>query len=409
MLKLGLDLLNQLRDVLLAHGGIEREERAVLDDGRRAVEALLGGTGVVTLLALLALGLGGEVLIIAILLANKLGTLKTSLVNGALSLSSQARVGHQRGLLSLESRVEEDQQAVSTADLVEVGGLAGLVEDTLGIGHLALLDVLLTLQALLLAVLLAGLTLVGLVGLLCAIVVVLELADGGKLLLLLGLQLGALVTEAGQALVGLILLGLDGVDLSLDLVVLLGQGLLLGVLHGVLDLLDLGAEIVNLLLGLVELAKVLAELAKVGDVGQGLLLVDKLHGSRVDLLVKSLDLAVDILSALEGDLGLGSLLLVDAAAELLVKALDLVQLSGTGILTTGLLLADLVGLSNELLAALLGRAGLVLVLVGQSNVNLGLDGVLVKGWYISTSPASIDNLPLVIILFSSPSFPLFSP
>lgn len=87
-------------------------------------------------------------------------------------------------------------------------------------------------------------------------------------------------------------------------------------------------------------------------------------------------MAVDIFGTLEGNLGFGSLLLGDAAADLLVETLDLVELGGTGALTTGLLLADLVGLSNEFLASLLGRVGLVLVLVGQGNVDLGLDGVL---------------------------------
>jgi hypothetical protein len=131
-----------------------------------------------------------------------------------------------------------------------------------------------------------------------------------------------------------------------------------------------------LLLSLVKLAKGLAGLAQVGDFGQGLLLIDKLHGARVDLLVEALNLAVDIFDALEGDLGLGGLLLSNAVAELLVEALDLVQLGGASILAAGLLLADLVGLGNEFLAALLGRAGLVLVLVGEGNVDLGLDGVL---------------------------------
>lgn len=376
MLKLGLDLLNDAGDIGGAHRGIKAEERAVLDDRRRAVEALLGSAAGVALLALLALGLGGGVLVVAVLLADKLGALETRLVDGSLGLGGQARVGHQRGLLGLEGGVEELEQAVGAADLVQVGGLAGLGEDTLGLGLLALIEVALTLGALALSLLLTSLALVGLESLLLAVVVVLELADGGKLLLLLGLQLGALVTQGRQVLISLILLGLDGVELGLDLVVLLRHGLLLGVLHGVLDLLDLGLEVVNLLLRLIKLAKVLADLAQVGDVGQGLLLVHELHGAGVDLLLEALNLAVDILDALEGNLGLGGLLLSDAVAELLVEALDLVQLGGASILSAGLLLADLVGLGNEFLAALLGRAGLVLVLVGEGNIDLGLDGVL---------------------------------
>jgi hypothetical protein len=69
-------------------------------------------------------------------------------------------------------------------------------------------------------------------------------------------------------------------------------------------------------------------------------------------------------------------LLVDAASDLLIEALDLVELASTGVLTTGLLLTDLVCLGNELLSPLLGRALLVLVLVGAGNIDLGLDGVL---------------------------------
>lgn len=376
MLKLGLDLLNDAGDISGAHRGIKAKERAVLDNRRRAVEALLGSTAGVALLALLALGLGGGILVVAVLLADKLGALEARLVDSSLGLGGQARVGQQRGLLGLEGGVEELEQAVGAADLVQVGGLAGLGEDTLGLGLLALIEVALTLGALALSLLLTSLALVGLESLLLAVVVVLELADGSKLLLLLGLQLGALVTQGRQVLISLILLGLDGVELSLDLVVLLRHGLLLGVLHGVLDLLDLGLEVVNLLLRLVKLAKVLADLAQVGDVGQGLLLIDELHGAGVDLLLEALNLAVDILDALEGNLGLGGLLLSNAVAELLVEALDLVQLGGASILSTGLLLADLVGLGNEFLAALLGRAGLVLVLVGEGNIDLGLDGVL---------------------------------
>jgi hypothetical protein len=376
VLKLGLNLLNDAGDISGAHRGVKAEERAVLDDRRGAVEALLGGGTRVALLALLALGLGGGVLVIAVLLADELGTLEARLVDGPLSLGSQARVGQQRRLLGLEGGIKELEQAVGAADLVQVGGLGGLSEHTLSLGLLALIEVALTLGALALSLLLTSLALEGLVSLLLAVVVILELADGGKLLLLLGLQLGTLVSQGRQALVSLILLGLDGVELSLDLVVLLRQGLLLGVLHGVLDLLDLGLEVVNLLLSIVKLAKVLAGLAQVGDVSQGLLLVDELHGARVDLLLEALNLAVDILDALEGDLGLGGLLLGNAVAELLVEALDLVQLGGASILAAGLPLADLVGLGNEFLAALLGRAGLVLVLVGKGNVDLGLDGVL---------------------------------
>jgi len=44
-----------------------------------------------------------------------------------------------------------------------------------------------------------------------------------------------------------------------------------------------------------------------------------------------------------------------------------------------LLLADLIGLGNQLLATLLGGRLLVLVLVRGSEIDLGLDGILRGG------------------------------
>jgi hypothetical protein len=67
-------------------------------------------------------------------------------------------------------------------------------------------------------------------------------------------------------------------------------------------------------------------------------------------------------------------LLGDAGADLLVELLDLVELCGAGVLTAGLLVANLVGLGDEFLAALLG--GRLGVLLGEGDVDLGLDGVL---------------------------------
>jgi hypothetical protein len=70
-------------------------------------------------------------------------------------------------------------------------------------------------------------------------------------------------------------------------------------------------------------------------------------------------------------------LLGDAAAQLLVVALDLVQLARPGQLADALLLADLVGLGDQLLAALLGRV--LLVLAGDGGLDLGLDSILWGG------------------------------
>lgn len=334
-----------------------------------------------TLLALLTLLGGGHELLLTVLLANELSTLKTGLVDGSASLSTETSIGHERTLLLLVLGVEELKEAVGTSDLIKEGGVTGVSESSLGISLLALIDVALTLESLLLTELLTGLSLVGLESLLLTIVVVLDLADSSVLLLLLALELGSLVTEAGQTLVGLILLSLDGIKLGLDLVVLLRHGLLLRVVHAVLDFLDLGAKVVDLLLRLLELAKVLSDLAQAGDVGEGLLLINELHGTGVDLLVEGSDLTVDILNTLVRNLALGGLLLSDSAADLLIETLDLVELGGTGVLASSLLLTDLVGLGNKFLSSLLGRAGLVLVLVGHSNFDLGLDGVLRK--YVS--------------------------
>jgi len=69
-------------------------------------------------------------------------------------------------------------------------------------------------------------------------------------------------------------------------------------------------------------------------------------------------------------------LLGDPATELLVEALDLIHLGSAGVLEAGLLLADLVELGDELLAALLGGGGLVLVLVRLGELDLFLDRIL---------------------------------
>ncbi|KAK0630625.1 hypothetical protein B0T17DRAFT_225723 [Bombardia bombarda] len=378
VLKLGLDLLDNGRDVGGAHGGLDAHEGAVLHDRGRAAIVLGGvrGGGGGRLLALLALLHGGQVVLAAVLLAYDTHTLNTGIVDLALGLGAQTLVGNQGALLDrLVGGVEEVQQAVGAANLLNISRVASLGEHLLGPLHLALLDDAVPLSLLALAELVAHLALPGNGGLLGLVVLVLELPDGLELLLLLGLELGALVAEARQVLVRLVLLGLDDVGLGLQLVVLLAEGLSFRILHAVLDRLDLGAKFVDVLLRLVKLGKVLALLAQVGNLGQGLLLVHELHHAAVDLAIEVLDLAVDLVDALEGELAAGRLLLGDAGLDLLVEALDLIQLDLAGILASRLLLADLGELAQQLLAALLGgRLGLLVL--GASELNLGLDGIL---------------------------------
>lgn len=379
VVKLGPNLFNNSGNIVAAHGRVNVHKGTVLNNRGRAVEALGTSSGGASLLALLALLVTGKVLVLAVLLADKLGALETSIINCTLGLGAHTTVGDEGALLGLLGGVEEDNQIVSAADLLEVGRVASIGKDTLGVGLFAVMLVLFALGLATLAGLFAGLTLKRGKRLLLAVVLILELADDSELLLLLSLELSALVTELGDSLVSLVLLGLDLVNLGLDLGVLLRHGLLLGVLHAVLDGLDLGAELVNLLLGVVKLAKVLAHLAQAGDVGESLALVDKLHGARVDLLLEGFNLAVNLLGVLVGNLCLGGLLLGDAAADLLIEALYLIQLGSAGVLAAGLLLADLGSLGNELLAAFLGGVGLVLVLVGHGNFDLSLDGILEGG------------------------------
>ena len=98
--------------------------------------------------------------------------------------------------------------------------------------------------------------------------------------------------------------------------------------------------------------------------------------ARVDEALLLVALTVELLKGLVWHLAAGGLLLGDAALELLVEALDLVELGGAGILEARLLLANLLELGDELLAALLGGVGLVLVAVRLGQLDLLLDRVL---------------------------------
>lgn len=379
MLELRLGFLKDSRNIGSAHGWFDTHESAVFHDGWRAAE-LSRGSGIrssVGLLSLLALLDGRGVLIIAVLLAHQASSLEARVVNLARSLGGKTTAGQERCPgLPLVRRVEETDQAVGAANLLEVSRVTGLGKHLLGALHLELLSPLCVLGLPPLPGLLLGLPLEVGVGLLLRVVLVLDLADGLKLLALLVLELGALVAEAGKTLVCFVLLGLDDVYLGLNLVVLFAECLLLWVVHAVLNLLDLVAKVVNLLLLVVELSKVLAELPEVGHLVECLLLVHNPHGAALDLLLEAGDLAVHLLDALEVDLSTSILLLSDAATELLVKALDLVLLGLACILASGLLLTDLVGLCNQFLAALLRGVRGVLVLVGLSDVDFGLDGIL---------------------------------
>src|SRR6478609_1255816 len=134
-----------------------------------------------SLLALLTLLHGRRVLLITVLLAKKFGALEARLVNASLGLSTETCVGHQRTLLNLVVGIEELEQAVGAADLVEVGRVAGIAQTTLSLSLLSLLVVTLLLSPLLLAVTLSSLTVVGLICLLLSVIVILELTDSGVL------------------------------------------------------------------------------------------------------------------------------------------------------------------------------------------------------------------------------------
>ena len=177
VVELGLDLLNNSGNIIRAHGRINAHRSAVLNNGRRAVEGL-GRAGSTALLSLLALlGSRGEEVIIAVLLADQLGTLQSRVVHSTLGLGRKTAGSNERTLLFLVRGVEELKQAVGSADLLDVGGVASLSEQALGVSLLALENVLLSLGLATLESLVTGLLLVCLEGLLLAIVVVLELSD----------------------------------------------------------------------------------------------------------------------------------------------------------------------------------------------------------------------------------------
>jgi hypothetical protein len=97
------------------------------------------------------------------------------------------------------------------------------------------------------------------------------------------------------------------------------------------------------------------------------------------LAVQLLDCTVNFLNTLKSNLATSSLLFGNAGSELFVETLDLVKLGAASVLADTLLAADLVGFGDQFLTALLGRRRSILVLARGSEVDLGLDGILVVG------------------------------
>jgi hypothetical protein len=372
--KLLLELLDSGRDVSLAGRCVNADLGELLDDTNVQVElgCCRGSTSLLAaLLALLASSAHEVVLLLGVLLRDA-SSLDLRGLDGTLRGGSE--LAGRCSLLSGKSRrVEVTNKTLGGVDLVLVCGCAGLLETRLG-SLLALASKVLDL--LLLAALvagLAGLEVVLLEGALLLVVLVLELLPGKVLLLLLGAGLVCGFTKGLEVLESLVLLGLQAVQLGLELCVLLAESLLLGVVELLLLLSDLRLEVIDGLLLRVEAREVLACLVERGDLGEGLLLVDELHHARVNLLLQTGDLLVNILGGFEIDAALVGLELVLAGLELLIELLHLLE---DGI-ATGLVallgLAYSVQLSLELLLAL--GVGRVLV-VRACGVELGLSGVL---------------------------------
>lgn len=376
VVELGLDLLNNSWDLSLAHWWIDRHGRAVLKNGWWNTELSRSdswrGSSLLALLSLLSSSSGKVILLV---LLDELEALNTGIINSTSRGSSESRWGQKWLRVGSGGWLKVVEQGGCTADLVKVSWLRCLSKDLLG--ALTLLLVVVCVLLSLLALTELGTSLV-LVVLECALLGPMSVLGGTDLLvlgLLLLLELGLLVTESGDVLVSLVLLGLDDIKLSLDLVVLLGAGLGHWVVHGVLELLDLGLDLIDLLLTLLESAERLAKLAQGRDLGKSLLLVNELHLSSIDLLLQSGNLAIDILNTLVVDLAAGNLLLVDARLELLIKLLDLVHGAVAASLVGTLLLADLVLTSLELLASLLLWSQWS-IFVGLGGVELGADSIL---------------------------------
>ena len=159
---------------------------------------------------------------------------------------------------------------------------------------------------------------------------------------------GALVEKLAPGASGLLLLLLDFVELSLDLVVALVESLALRVIKRRLELVDLGSVGLNRSLDGGKAFDVAAILLELGDLVESLLLLDELHRARLDLFLKSGDARVDISNRLVGNLGLGSLEVLNLLANSVLKSLELVEHLAASALVTSLLVPQLVQLGAQL-------------------------------------------------------------
>lgn len=373
MRELGLELLDSGRNIFLARGSLNANLGQFLNDAN--VEVELGGSragaALLALFALLSASADKVALFFGILLRDA-SALQARLVDSALSGSS--KLACRSGLLGWESGwVKVTDQAFGSNDLVTVSRCAGLFETLAG----SLLALACNILELLLTPLLkANLASLGLVRLVCAQlleVCILEILSCLVLLLLLSARLVRLLTKRSQVLEGLVLLGLESIQLSLELGVLVAQGLVLGVVQELLLLSDLGLDVVNLLLLSVEARKVLAGLVKGADLGEGLLLINQLHHATVDLLLQTCDFLVNLLDRLVVRLSLCSLEFGQLLLKLVVELLDLLENGIAARLVPLLCLADSVELGLELLLTFgIGRVLVVRLCI----VELSLAGVL---------------------------------
>lgn len=381
---LGRKLLNHSRDVGLVHRRVDLDLGEVLNDTNVHVELGLrrrGGsrgaisTALLTLLALLSTG--ANKVFVLVLLQN-LHALDARVIDlaanlgaesgGFVLLFAEAKGGEVVGWVEVTDKTLGDQ------NLISVSRARGLFQ--LLVGNLPLLLAIesLALSLLLLPADFPSLILVLLVGLAGLVVVVLDLTDGSPLRLLLTMELGALVTQRIQVLENTILLRLDGIEFLLDLRVLVAQSLGLGVVEGLLEGSNLGLEVVDHLLGIVEAGEVLALLAHARNIGEDLLLIHQAEGTRVDLFLQTGNFTVHLLDVLKRHAGAGVVLLRNAGLECRIDAIDLLLGARSRGLESLLLLANGGQLSAELLLSLCGRRVLV---VGLGGFDLGLDLVLI--------------------------------
>ena len=330
---LGCQLLDNRRHVSLVHGRVNFDLGEFLDETNVHVELLSrrsrSSVAVAALLALLALLSTGaaEVVVLAILLLHDLDALDVGVVHSTANLGAVVR---RLALLVVQSQgskvvggVEMADKTLGTKDLVVVGRVRGFLQ--LLVRNLSLLLVLngIALGLGLFATHLPGLILVLLVCATALVVLVLGLFDGGPLLPLLALELGTLRLQRVEVLKHAVLLSLDGVQFLLDLGISVAESLGLRRVKRLPEACNLGLQVVDHVLGLIQPGKVLALLAHRRNVRQGLLLIDQAHTTRVDLLLQTGDLLVDLLNVLERHTAAGVVLLGNPSLQSRVQSIDL--------------------------------------------------------------------------------------